>query len=122
LNIKKQNLYEYDDVLLPSIVKPKSRGRVNVEKEAVIKIQVAINRHMNRKNSKLRQREYDLQDTYMKAAIESQHELRSATSRDNDPVLPQKIEAVRHTIKEGMFTSKINRNYVFMYRIHYDGN
>ena len=36
--------------------------------------------------------------------------------------MPQNPEATRYTIKEGMFISDMNKNYIFMYKIHYDGN
>lgn len=63
-NIKEQIHVTFDDIL-PMILKPKSRLPEDLEKEAVIKIQVAINRHMNNRNSRLRQRQQQAQDTYM---------------------------------------------------------
>ena len=35
--------------------------------------------------------------------------------------MSQNPDAVRVTIKEGMFTSNVDKKYIFMYKIHYDG-
>ena len=52
---------------------------------------------------------------------EEQQELRSTFSRENDPVLPENLDALRETVKQGMFYSKCKPRHIFMYQIHYDG-
>ena len=61
---------------LPEIVKPMTapKTKQDEEREAVIKIQVAINKHKIRKRSKLRERMHNVQDRYLEAANETQHE------------------------------------------------
>lgn len=45
--------------------------------------------------------------------------MRSSTSRDDDPILPEKaVEAARRVARQGMFLSSVNKNYAFYYKIH----
>ena len=55
---------------------------------------------------------------YIELAEEDQ-KLRSTSSLENDPVLPTNMDpAGLSTIHEGMFLSRVNKKYVFMYKIH----
>ena len=48
--------------------------------------------------------------------------MRSDRSKLSNPVLPSDENAIKVTVKEGMFKSDVDKNYIFMYQIHTDGD
>jgi len=85
---------------------------------AIITIKGCIKRFKLAKEMHLKNIKNKIDKRYMELAEETQA-LRSESSRVNDPVLPEGItKAKLETARSGMYLSSVNRNYIFMYKIH----